>query len=256
MEWLPYNPLMARTMLFLSLLSIAACGGEPEAPRAATPHAAAPSKVDVVSAPEDSASPAIRVVVLGDSLAAGFGLAEEEAFPAIVERELRARGWRVNIVNAGVSGDTTAGGKARLPWLLRQQPEIVVLELGANDALRGLPVDAAAENLAESIRLARESGARVLLAGMKVPPNYGPDYSSSFEAIYPRLASDFEVALMPFLLEGVGGRPELNLADGIHPNAEGHGLIAERLLPHLEALLEGIERTAGTASVEARRSGA
>ncbi|MGH9360290.1 MAG: arylesterase, partial [Thermoanaerobaculia bacterium] len=136
-----------------------------------------------------------------------------------------------------VSGDTTAGGLRRLGWALRQEPEVVVVGLGANDGLRGLPLSATEGNLREIVRRAQEAGVRVVLLGMKIPPNYGPDYGVAFEAIYPRLARELEVPLVPFLLAGVGGEPRLNLGDGIHPNAEGHERLAENVLPLLRAAL-------------------
>jgi acyl-CoA thioesterase-1 len=245
LEWLPYNPRMPKAILLLALLPAAACGGESAGPSADPRPVAATADLEAAGAVLDSESTTtVRIVVLGDSLAAGYGLAEEQAFPALLEADLRERGWRVEVVNAGVSGDTTAGGRSRLAWLLRQSPGIVVIELGANDALRGLPIDAAGDNLGEMIRLGKAAGAEVLLTGMKVPPNYGEDYSAGFEAIYPRLAEEHGVTLMPFLLAGVGGRAELNLADGIHPNPEGHQIIAEALVPYLESLLEDLEKPA------------
>jgi len=181
------------------------------------------------------------VVFLGDSLAAGHGLPSDQAFPALVEGELRQRGLPVWVLNGGVSGDTTAGGRARLAWLLRQQPQVVVLELGANDGLRGLPLEVIADNLEQIVLESRAAGARVLLAGMRLPPSYGEPYATGFAQIYLDLAARLDVALMPFLLAGVGGRSELNLPDGIHPNAEGHRLIAAALMPYLEALLTEVE---------------
>jgi len=245
-------------MLALLLVAASACGGEsagrPEAPAPAAapapaPAAALPAAPSGARAPELDTAPAAaaptRIVVVGDSLTAGYGLDEDEAYPVLLERELGERGWSVEVVNGGVSGDTTAGGRARLDWLLRQGPAIVVLALGANDSLRGLPAAAAEENLREMVRASRAAGALVLLAGMKVPPNYGAEYSAGFEAIYPRLAAELEVALMPFLLAGVGGHPELNQADGIHPNAEGQRRIAAGLAPYLEPLLASLEPAGG-----------
>lgn len=185
--------------------------------------------------PADSERP--TVVFLGDSLTAGLGLAEEEAFPALVAERLEAEGRPVRAINAGVSGDTSAGGLARLDWLLRQEPDVLVLGLGANDGLRGLPIAATEENLREIVVRAREAGARVLLLGMLVPPNYGPEYAEGFRDLYPELAAELDVALVPFLLEGVAAVPELNQADGIHPTAEGQEIMAENVLPHLRPLI-------------------
>jgi acyl-CoA thioesterase-1 len=177
------------------------------------------------------------VVFLGDSLTAGYGLPLDQAFPTIVGRKLRAEGKAVRIVNAGVSGDTSAGALRRLPWLLRQDPDVVVVELGGNDALRGQPVTSIEANLAEIVEQALASGAKVLLVGMRVPTSYGPEYADAFASIFPRLAKRFSIPLVPFLLEGVAGRSALNLADGIHPNAEGQKIGAETVLPHLAGLL-------------------
>lgn len=181
------------------------------------------------------------VVYLGDSLAAGLGLAAEEAFPALVEGLLRREGIGIRTVNAGVSGDTTAGGLSRLNWLLRQAPDVVVVELGANDGLRGLEPEMTERNLRQIVQQSRAAGARVLLVGMKVPPNYGGDYARQFEEVYPRLAAELGVALMPFLLEGVAGDPALNLGDGIHPNAAGQQRVAANIVPYLKAILSGLE---------------
>lgn len=178
------------------------------------------------------------MVFLGDSLTAGFGLAEEQAFPAVVEERLRARGLPVEVVNAGVSGDTSAGGWARLDWVLRQEPDVLVVGLGANDGLRGISPAATEENLRAIVRRARRSGVWVMLLGMKLPPNYGPRYTAAFEAVYPRIAEDLEVPLVPFLLAGVGGEPELNLPDGIHPDVEGHRRVAQNVLPVLLPLVQ------------------
>lgn len=182
---------------------------------------------------------ALRVAYLGDSLAAGYGLPAEEAFPAVVEVLLRERGLELESINAGVSGDTSAGGRNRIGWLLRQKPDLVVVELGANDGLRGLSPEATEENLRAIIVASLEAGAAVLLTGMKVPPNYGGDYTRRFEETFERLAEEQPVGFLPFLLEGVAGDPALNLADGIHPNAEGHRRVAASLAPRVEAALKG-----------------
>lgn len=178
-----------------------------------------------------------RVVFLGDSLTAGYGLPEDQAFPAVLGNLLRDEGRPVEVVNAGVSGDTTAGGLARVDWLLEQNPQVVVVGLGGNDALRGLPLDETEKNLREIITRCQGSGARVLLLGMRMLPNYGPDYVQRFEGIYPRLADDLDVKLVPFLLARVGGVRRLNQDDGIHPTAEGQRLVAENVLPYLRKLV-------------------
>lgn len=176
------------------------------------------------------------IVAFGDSLTAGFGVPRDDAYPARLEARLRAAGYPHRVVNAGVSGETTAGGLRRVDWALRLEPAIVILGLGANDGLRGQPVAHIEPNLEQLVRRFQAAGARVLLAGMRLPPNYGA-YAEEFHQMYVRVARKTGAALMPFLLEGVGGNPRLNQLDGIHPTAEGHRLIVERLWPHLEPLL-------------------
>ena len=193
-----------------------------------------------LAAPVAARSDGERVVVcLGDSLTEGFGLAPEHAYPVLLERRLRDAGREVRVVNAGISGSTSASAVARLRWQLKARPDVVVIALGGNDGLRGVDVEATEANLSEAIVLAKDSGARVLLAGMKLPPNYGPEYTEAFEALFPALAERHGVALLPFLLEGVAADPELNLPDGIHPNADGAAIVAgnvyEALLPLLPA---------------------
>lgn len=178
------------------------------------------------------------VVCLGDSLTEGYGLSPEQAYPARLERALRERGRPVRVVNAGISGSTSASAVSRLRWQLRSRPDIVVIALGANDGLRGVDLDSTRSHLSEAIALAKESGARVLLAGMKLPPNYGPEYTRAFEEMFPELARRHRVALLPFLLEGVAAQPELNLPDGIHPNARGSEIVAENVLAALLPLLD------------------
>jgi acyl-CoA thioesterase-1 len=177
------------------------------------------------------------IVALGDSLTAGLGVGADEAYPALLEARLRRDGFDYRVVNAGVSGDTSAGGLRRLDWALRLRPDVVIVALGANDGLRGQPPDALRANLTRIVERARGAGARVLLAGMRVPPNYGDDYARAFAAVYPSVARATGVPLAPFLLDGVAGDPHLNQPDGIHPTAEGQRVIAEHLWPHLRPLL-------------------
>ncbi len=205
------------------------------------PHQATLPSLAIAESPANPSSEtavAPLVVFLGDSLTAGSGLAEGEAYPALIKARLAREGHPVRIVNAGVSGDTSAGGLARLDWMLSQHPDIVVVALGGNDGLRGLPVDDLERNLSAIVTRSRDAGARVLLAGMLVPPNYGPDYAREFAEVYPRVAKDNDVALVPFLLEGVGGQVALNQADGIHPNARGQAIVADNVLKGLSSLLE------------------
>jgi len=221
----------------------AAPAGPAESPGggdAGSPRSSSPSNAPLAASPGAGApsSPIPLVVFLGDSLTAGLGVAEEEAYPALAAARLVSEGRAVRILNAGVSGDTSAGGLRRLEWLLAQNPDVVVVGLGANDGLRGLPLGETESNLRRIVSRSREAGARVVLLGMMVPPNYGPVYAPGFAELYSRIARDLEVALVPFLLEGVGGRPELNQADGIHPTAEGHRLMAQTVYPALEAVLD------------------
>jgi acyl-CoA thioesterase I len=177
------------------------------------------------------------IVALGDSLTAGFGVAAEEAWPALVQARLRREGRPYRVVNAGVSGDTTAAALRRVDWVLRNQPEVAIVALGANDGLRGLGVDQMRANLLAIVERLRGAGARVLLAGMEVPPNYGAPYGRAFRAVFPEVARRTGAAFMPFLLDGVAVDARLNQADGIHPNAAGHRVMAERIWPHLVPLL-------------------
>ena len=185
--------------------------------------------------PDDRQGPLIAF--LGDSLTAGWHLDEEQAYPALIAGELTRRGVAVRVLNAGVSGDTSAGGRRRLAWVLKQKPDMVVIALGANDGLRGLELGPMESNLREILREVKSSGARPLLVGMKIPPNLGPDYARRFEGIYAALAKEHDVPLVPFLLEGVAGRAELTFPDGIHPTAEGHKRMAATVLPYVWELL-------------------
>jgi len=178
------------------------------------------------------------LLALGTSLTAGLGLAQSQAWPALLQARLDAGGYRYRVVNAGVSGDTSAGGLARLDWQLAQRPALVVLELGANDGLRGLPVAHTRANLGQIITRSKAAGAQVVLAGMQVPPNMGADYSAEFRQMYPDLAAEHGVPLIPFVLEGVAGVPALNQADGIHPTAEGQAMLAATVWAHVEPLLK------------------
>jgi acyl-CoA thioesterase I len=178
-----------------------------------------------------------RIVAFGDSLSAGYLLQAKDAFPSQLERLLRAKGHHVSVENAGVSGDTASGGLARLDWSVGEGVEAVILELGANDALRGLDPAITEKALDEMITKLKARGIKVLLAGMYAPRNNGEAYAKAFDAIYPRLSQKHGIALYPFFLAGVQGQPALNLSDGMHPNAAGVGKIAENMLPEVEKLL-------------------
>lgn len=178
------------------------------------------------------------IVAFGDSLTAGFGVAASEGYPAALEEKLKDAGYSYRVVNAGVSGETTAGGLRRVDWVLRSRPEIVVLELGANDGLRGLDLIQTEKNLAAIIERLQEAGAEVVLAGMKMPPNYGKEYTEGFERIFPRLAARYRLTLIPFFLDGVAAQSNLNQADGIHPTGEGYRVIVDRIWPIIKPLLK------------------
>ncbi|MDP6065979.1 MAG: arylesterase [Alphaproteobacteria bacterium] len=184
------------------------------------------------------ASAETLVLALGDSLTAGYGLAADQAFPAKLQAALRNRGLAVRVINAGVSGDTSAGGRARLNWSLADKPAAAIIELGANDAMRGLDPDATRGNLDAIIAELKKRGIAVLLAGMLAPPNLGPEYEARFNAIYPDLEAKHGVLFYPFFLDGVAAVPELNQTDGIHPTAAGVDIIVEGLLPLARELLE------------------
>ncbi len=177
------------------------------------------------------------IVAFGDSLTAGLGVPAEQSYPSLLAERLRAEGYAYRVVNAGVSGDTTAGGLRRVDWALRLRPDIVILELGANDALRGQDLSAVRANVDQLVARFQEGGARVLVVGMRLPPNYGPRYGGGFQRIFEEVARRRRAALMPFFLDGVAGVPRLNQADGIHPTAEGYRVVLDRLWPYLRPLL-------------------
>jgi len=190
-----------------------------------------------------AASPSIakmtEILAFGDSITAGFGLPQQEAFAARLEAKLRADGLAVHVVNAGNSGDTTADGLARLDWALAEKPDAVILELGANDALRGLDPAGVRANLDKMIEKVQASGAKVLLAGMLAPSNFGEEYQQAFNRIYPELAAAHGVALVPFVLDGVALDPQLNQPDGLHPNERGVAVIVEYIAPYVARLIGG-----------------
>lgn len=184
------------------------------------------------------------VAFLGDSLTSGWRIRESEAFPARLEGRLRQRGRPIRVINAGVRGDTIAQGLARLPGVLEAGPDVLVVGLGVNDALRRLPLEPAEAGLREIVTRARAAGVRVLLLGMRVPPGTDPEYARRFAEMFPRVAADFRVPLVPYLLEGVAGHPELYFPDGIHPIAGAQERLAENVRPHLELVLAEVARDA------------
>jgi len=203
------------------------------------PPAAAPA-----ASPEDSGHP--KIVVLGDSLTAGYGLLELQAYPALLQDKLNAEGYAWDVINAGISGDTSAGGLQRLDvTLTAKDVRILILELGANDGLRGLPVAELKKNLAAIIEQAHERRVAVLLAGMEAPPNFGPEYTVSFRQAYRDLAKQYNVKLLPFLLDKVAGDPALNQADGIHPNVEGARIVADTVWNALKPMVDAASLSGG-----------
>ena len=183
-----------------------------------------------------------HVLIFGDSITAGYGLEIEQAFPALIQEKIDAREWPFRVTNAGLSGETSSGGLNRINWLLRQPVDVFILELGGNDGLRGISPDLTQRNLQSIIDLVREANpeATIIVAGMQIPPNLGSAYTSQFKNIFPSLAEANDADLIPFILDGVGGIPRLNLPDGIHPTAEGHSIVAENVWEVLESIL--IER--------------
>jgi acyl-CoA thioesterase-1 len=179
-----------------------------------------------------------RILALGDSLTSGYGLTEEDSFPAQLERALIAAGENVKLINGGVAGDTSAGGLARLDWSLADKPDLVILEFGSNDGLRGLDPATTRKNLEQMLTRLAQGRIPALLVGMKAPRNLGPDYVAAFDPIYEDLARKFQVPLDPFFLDGVAGDPALNQSDGIHPNAAGVALIVKRIAPEIIALIK------------------
>ena len=194
----------------------------------------------VAQAPAAAAGKPLKMVVLGDSLSAGLGLSASAAFPARLKESLKINGIEVDVINAGVSGDTSSGGRDRLDWSVPEGTDAVILELGANDALRGTDPKVTRAALTDILARLKARKVAVLLCGMLAPPNYGSDYSARFNAIYPDLAKSFGVPLYPFFLEGVAADARLNQADGLHPTAEGVDVIVKNILPTVEAFLGAI----------------
>ncbi|MEW5978152.1 MAG: arylesterase [Acidobacteriota bacterium] len=183
------------------------------------------------------------ILFLGDSLTAGYGLDSADAYPAVIQQKIQSLGLNFEVVNGGLSGETSAGGVRRLDWLLRRQVEILVVALGSNDGLRGIPVEETRKNLQSIITKARKRypSVKVVLAGMQIPPTFGQQYTRDFRDAFLEVARTYRTAWIPFLLDGVGGKPELNLPDRIHPNAEGHRIVAENVWKVLYPVLKSLE---------------
>lgn len=189
-----------------------------------------------ITAPSHAAEKVYQIIIIGDSITSGYGVEPEQAYPYLVQTHLKKNGLdHIKITNGSISGSTSAGALSRLKWFLRLKPDMLILALGANDGLRGLSINQMEQNLSACIELAREKQIKTILAGMKLPPNYGREYTRKFEQTFPALSQKYDLTLIPFLLKGVAGRPDLNQADGIHPNADGHKIIAQTVF---ELLLE------------------
>ena len=229
---------MMKRLWWISVLFVLA-GCKPAGPRS-KPQTASASHTSDGAAPASPARPADSVpaiVCFGDSLTAGFGLDPGQSYPDLLQRELDRRGYHYRVVNLGVSGDTTQDGLERLPLALAEKPRIVVLEFGANDGLRGQPVSNSQNNLAQVIEALQQNGAQVVLAGITLPPNYGPEYIRKFDALFTALAARYKAPLIPFLLAGVAGHSDLMQSDGLHPNAQGTRLVVANVWQRLEPLL-------------------
>lgn len=213
---------------------LALCGGCGQRQEAPPTQSAAPA---AQPPPTRAADPRPVIACFGDSLTAGFGLETGQSFPDVLQTELDRRGYHYRVANLGVSGDTSQDGVARLAIALEEKPAIAVVELGANDGLRGQPIAGTESNLAQTIEAFQKAGARVVLAGITLPPNYGPEYIRQFEGVYRSLAARYKVKLIPFLLEGVGGHADLMQRDGLHPNAQGARIVAATVLQAIQGML-------------------
>lgn len=229
-RFIPSGSFLPLLLAFLFALSFTACSGAPSKPTANSRDAAEPSTAPKKSVP--------KIVAFGDSLTAGYGLPESASYPSLLNKKLAADGFEYDVVNAGVSGDTTAGGLRRIDWALEGDVRIVILELGANDILRGQPTDQMKKNLGAIIERAKAKGALVLLAGMEAPTNSGADYRREIHEAFAGLAREHQIGFIPFFLEGVAGIDSLNQGDGIHPTAEGTKIVAETVYQSLRPLLE------------------
>jgi acyl-CoA thioesterase I len=234
----PARRTLHRWLLALVCLA-AACSGGRGAADAQKPARSAPAAISPVTPADPDAPPARpRVVAFGDSLTAGLGLLEQEAYPALLQRKIDEAGYKFEIVNAGLSGDTSAGGLRRLDWALDGDVRVLIVAFGGNDGLRGLPVSQMKENLSTIIEKARERGTVVILAGMEAPPNFGQEYATAFRQAFRDVALKERVLFIPFLLANVAGKSELNQGDGIHPNQQGAQIVADTVWSVLEPLLD------------------
>ncbi|MBA4743650.1 MAG: arylesterase [Muricauda sp.] len=228
----PSFPLPLMFCYFLSLLLLGC--GEKNAKKDAE-ETSPPQETTVTETPDSNK----KILFFGDSLTAGYGLEVSQAFPALIQQKIDSLGLDYTVINAGLSGETTASGKNRLEWVLEDDIDFIIIELGANDGLRGVPLRETESNLQSMVDTVQSKlpNAKIILAGMKIPPNMGPDYTSKFESLFPELASSENITLIPFLLENVAGIPELNQGDGIHPTVEGQKLVAENVWEVLGPML-------------------
>lgn len=228
-----FSNILTIGMLLLGAMSFTACNNDSSDPKS--------TETDPVTEKKSTGEKGPAIVFLGNSLTAGYGLSVDQAFPALIQQKIDSLGWNYRCVNAGISGETTAGGRDRIGWLLEHTDNIylVVVALGGNDGLRAIDPDATRENLQGIIDTIRQfdPAIRIVLAGMEAPPNLGEDYTSAFRAVYPALAERNDIILMPFILQDVAGEPELNQADGIHPTAKGQRIIARNLWQVMRPLL-------------------
>jgi len=242
--------ILTKLFFCLCLFLILVCGDDrggalaAQSPLSSPPNEGAGLKpgtktnVPPVQAKKPLSAERLRIVAFGNSLTAGLGVRPDQSYPAHLQRALDAAGYAYQVVNAGVSGETTAGGARRVSWALKNKPAIVILELGGNDGLRGLSLQETKANLERIIQQLQQASVTVVLAGMKLPPNYGQDYTAGFESLYQALAKQYRLTLIPFFLDGVAGSSSLNQADGIHPTGEGYRIIVEKVFPTLEPLLQ------------------
>ena len=221
-----------RYLLVLCLLGILACGTETKPVEEETTSNAMEQKTETVDKK--------NIVFFGNSLTAAYGLSPEQGFAGLIAHKLDSLDMPFEVVNAGISGETTAGGLARIDWILKQPVHVFILELGGNDGLRGIDPKSTYDNLSSIVEKVKEAypEAEVLITGMEAPPNMGDDYTQAFRAVFPRISEEKNIALMPFLLDGVAGDPDLNLPDGLHPNPSGHRIVANNLFTYLEPLLK------------------
>lgn len=224
--------LVAAVLLFAHV----ACG------RNAEPVPSTPQPTATTSSRNNGGEPLLSIIAMGDSLTEGLNVEPEEAYPAQLERKLRSTGYDVPVINAGISGETSSGARSRVEWILAQQPDIVILETGGNDGLRGIDPAVTAQNIDEMLKLFTENNVTVVLVGIQIVQNMGADYVDEFRAVYPTAAAAHDVIFVPFFLEGVAGDARLNQPDQIHPTAEGYAVVVETIYPHVVEAIESVKR--------------